>query len=274
MMKRVIAPVSVVIPCYCCRNTIERAIASVAAQTVWPAEVLLVEDCSGDGTLELLYQIQRLYLRNWIKIIELPANCGPGTARNAGWRVAAQPYIAFLDADDSWHPQKIEIQYGWMHLHPEVVLSAHVRAAVGSNQAPRDEPFFSSEKAVFVRQSAWHMLLSNRFPTTSVMLRRDIPQRFAEGKRHAEDFLLWLEICLSGAPCARTTLPLAYLYKAPFGEGGLSGDMWMMEKGELDTYRRIWKAGLLGHGKGALLVGWSLVKYMRRVVRAGFRSLW
>jgi len=118
----VIAPVSVVIPCYRCGATIKRAVDSVAAQTLRPAEVILIEDGSGDNTLEQLYRVQGEHPKDWIKIIALEKNSGPSFARNTGWDAATQPYIAFLDADDSWHPQKTEIQYQWMAAHPKVCV--------------------------------------------------------------------------------------------------------------------------------------------------------
>jgi glycosyltransferase involved in cell wall biosynthesis len=120
-----IARVSVVIPCYRCADTIERAVMSVAEQTLKPYEVILVEDCSGDYTLDVLYSLQSQFDVDWIKIIPLKVNSGPGTARNVGWNASQQDYIAFLDADDSWHPQKIEIQYGWMVKNSDVDMTGH-----------------------------------------------------------------------------------------------------------------------------------------------------
>lgn len=52
-------------------------------------------------------------------------NEGPGSARNAGWDKARCQYIAFLDSDDVWHPQKLECQYRYMEEHPYVWLSCH-----------------------------------------------------------------------------------------------------------------------------------------------------
>ena len=98
-----------VVPCYRCAATIERAIASVAAQTQRPQEVILVDDASGDETLQQLYSLQSQY-GEWIKVVALTTNVGAASARNAGWNVATQPYIAFLDSDDAWHPQKVAIQ--------------------------------------------------------------------------------------------------------------------------------------------------------------------
>ena len=57
----VTAPVSVIIPCFRCTKTIARALASVAAQTLRPAEVILVDDASGDGTRAVLHELQAYY---------------------------------------------------------------------------------------------------------------------------------------------------------------------------------------------------------------------
>src|SRR5262245_4665161 len=128
-------PVSAVIPCYRCRGTIHRALDSVAAQTALPREVILVDDCSADGTAEAIGRIASEYPDGWVRVLTLPVNGGPGRARNAGWDAAAQPYVAFLDADDSWHRSKLEIQYGWMRANPHVVLTGHPSARA-SDAAP------------------------------------------------------------------------------------------------------------------------------------------
>ncbi|QTN30415.1 glycosyltransferase family 2 protein [Rhodoferax sp. AJA081-3] len=119
------APVSVVVPCYRCAATIARAVSSVAAQTLRPAEMILVDDASGDATLQQLHTLQAQH-GPLIRVVALAANAGAASARNAGWNLATQPYIAFLDADDTWHPQKLEIQYRYMQQHPEVALSGHL----------------------------------------------------------------------------------------------------------------------------------------------------
>ncbi len=119
------AAVSVIIPCFRCAKTIERAIASVAAQTVLPAEVILVDDASGDGTRLLLSELKSHYATGWVKLVLLDQNVGAGSARNAGWAAASQPLIAFLDADDAWHFRKIEIQHAYMAANPDVALCGH-----------------------------------------------------------------------------------------------------------------------------------------------------
>ena len=72
------APVSVVIPCYCCANTIQRAVESVANQTLPPQEIILVNDHSPDQTLASLRDLQNQYGADWVRIIDLEGNVGPG----------------------------------------------------------------------------------------------------------------------------------------------------------------------------------------------------
>ena len=120
-------PVSVIIPCYRCAVTIERAVDSVLNQTQVPEEIILVDDFSDDGsaTISYLKNLKQKYQKFNIQILSLEKNQGPGSARNEAWKIASQPYIAFLDADDSWYPNKLELQYSWMKSHPEVLLTAH-----------------------------------------------------------------------------------------------------------------------------------------------------
>ena len=108
------APVSVIVPCYRCDQTIDRAVDSIVLQSMRPKEVILVNDGNDKGTQKAIEQTSKKAGKTvCIKIVMLERNSGPATARNEGWNCATQPYIAFLDADESWHPQKIELQYKW-----------------------------------------------------------------------------------------------------------------------------------------------------------------
>lgn len=261
------APISVVIPCYCCSETIGRALASVAAQTALPHEVILVEDASPDGgkTLDVLRHLADEYGDAFeVKIIALKENGGAGSARNRGWEAARQPYIAFLDADDAWHPQKIEIQHVWMSEHPEYALAGH---AFTHASQPGHWPGLHAAAKTW-RVSRGRVLRSNPFATRSVMLRRDLPFRFREGKRYAEDYLLWLEIILSGVPVAYIDQPMAATYKADYGASGLSSHLWAMERGELDAFWTIYRAGRIGVISALGCSVFSLMKYLRRIFNA------
>jgi len=254
------APVTAVIPCYRCGQTIRRALESVAAQTVLPREVILVDDCSGDGTAESLRRIAAEHPAGWIKVVSLPANGGPGYARNAGWDTATQPYIAFLDADDSWHQRKLEIQYGWMRANPDAMLTGHPSMRMENGEIPPPLPGEVEAGRIDRRR----LLLSNCFSSRSTMFRRDLAVRFHPTKRYMEDYWWLLQIAFSGQEIVRLSLPLAFTFKADYGESGLSARLWEMEKGELDSYWDLRRGGKLGLMSTSLLSLWSLLKYARR----------
>ncbi len=251
--------VSVVVPCYRCAATVERAVASVLGQSQPPLEVLLVDDASADGTGAVL---ERLARDPRVRVISLPRNGGASVARNAGWDAARGELVAFLDADDSWHPRKLEIQLAFMRRHPEYPMTAHcmayedaaVRVEIGGDDAPCTEIAFRS------------MLYRNWFHTSSVVLRRDLQQRFAPDKRYGEDRQLWLDVAAAGARIARIDLPLVTVYKSLFGASGLSADLWAMETAELATFRRLRRDGLIGTPLLCTLFAWSLTRFLRRLV--------
>jgi glycosyltransferase involved in cell wall biosynthesis len=256
-------PVSAVIPNYRSAATIDRAVASIAAQTRRPAEVILVDDGSGDGTLEHLRSLAARHPAGWIRIVALPENRGAADARNAGWEAASQPYIAFLDADDAWHPRKIALQYAFMTQNPGVALCAHRHEILDSHDIP-DRPVGPVSAEPISRLS---LLLSNNFfAPTMMMLKRELPQRFLSGRRHVDDHLLWLQIVCAGHPFVRLSAKLAYTYKQPFGESGLSGQLWVMEKSELANYWILRRQGCIGHAAALALSAWSLAKFLRRAL--------
>ena len=254
-----VVPVSVVIPCYRCASTIERAVDSVFAQSVIPFEVILVEDCSADETLAALQKIEQSYPGR-LKIIQMELNLGAASARNAGWAIATQTYIALLDADDSWHPEKLRIQYEYMSNNPDVVLCGHQCVLMRDGD---DTPALSDNFHV-TQISASSLLFKNAFSTPTVMLKRDTPFRFKEGKRCAEDLLLWQLIAFAGLQVVRIESPLAYVHKPLYGEGGLSAQLWKMEKGELSNIKFLYRTRKIGIILCVVSVSFSMAKFLRR----------
>lgn len=236
----------------------EQALNSTLTQTLPPTEILLIDDASGDGSLDLLRQLETVHAPH-VKVISLPKNMGPGVARNAGWETATQPWLAFLDADDMWHPRKLEIQWAWLLAHPEVALCGHASKFL---QGQMNIPIEESPAAIPL--SMKKMLISNRLPTRSVMLRRDLPFRF-RGKDVTEDYLLWLEVISAGYPAYRLEVPLAFSLHPDFSSGGYSGRLWVHEKRELSAIRELFKNDRLGIVIYILATAWSYVKFLRRL---------
>lgn len=263
------ASVSVIIPCYRCSETIERAVNSVVTQTLPPREILLVEDFSGDDgkTLDLLYQIQRSFHGKVdIRVLSLKTNSGPGGARNTGWEAANQPYIAFLDSDDTWHGEKLSIQFSYMQKNNGVAITGHsyvILNNISNNQSPKD---LTISTLSYTGIGPISLLFKNRFPTSSVMLKSDIPFRFATGKRAAEDTLLWQQASFSGFLVVRINVPLVYYFKALYGEGGLSSELWKMEKGELHNFITLFQSGDINFVLYIAAVIFSILKFVRRLI--------
>ena len=228
----------------------------------------MVDDASGDDTLATLNRIRETSDNDWVKVIALQRHGGPGAARNAAWESAGQPYLAFLDADDTWHPRKLEIQYGWMARHPGVALTGHPCEWSRDGAVPAQ---VSDEPRVTVT-GARQMLMSNRFQTPSVVLKRELPLRFPTDMHYCEDYLLWCRLLLSGYPAQRLETALASLHKPAFGAGGLSARLWAMETGELEVYRRLRRSGLIRTWIYPPLATWSLIRYLRRLLLSVLRN--
>lgn len=99
--------VSVIVPAHNAEKTILRALHSIEKQTVKVREIIVIDDGSNDKTLELVNS--EADLEGWVLPIKVISqkNAGPGAARNKGISQAQSEYLAFLDADDEWHPTKL-----------------------------------------------------------------------------------------------------------------------------------------------------------------------
>jgi len=104
--------VSIVMPMYNAEAFVEEAVASVQAQSLEEWELLIVDDASTDASAERVARLAQGDAR--IKLIRLSENGGAGVARNAGIREARGRFIAFLDADDRWTPEKLDRQTRFM----------------------------------------------------------------------------------------------------------------------------------------------------------------
>jgi glycosyltransferase involved in cell wall biosynthesis len=109
--------ISVVIPCFNAERTLGRAIASVRQQTYPTIEIIAIDDGSRDGTPALL----REEAARGVVVISQP-NGGVPVARNTGIAAARGDFIAFLDSDDEWHPDKLERQMQVLRGQSEMVL--------------------------------------------------------------------------------------------------------------------------------------------------------
>ena len=104
--------VSVITPVYACEEYIRQTIDSVLSQTFSDWEMILVDDCTPDNSAEIIAEYREKDSR--IRYIRLEQNCGAAVARNSALSKAKGRYIAYLDADDIWMPEKLERQLEFM----------------------------------------------------------------------------------------------------------------------------------------------------------------
>jgi len=259
------APVSVIIPCYNRQDTIRRAVLSVVKQTWKPKELILIDDGSTDDTLKVVKSLQNEFGEGWIKVITLPKNSGPSIARNKAWEIATQPYLAFLDSDDVWNQDKIAIQMHYMLNHESVFLNGH-RYLVSKQGREYDFSELPFSQVTIKEIGSRRLLFHNCYSPSGVILKRSLSHRFPSSKRYSEDYSLWLSIVFDGYSAVFTNLPLAYGDKLYFGERGLSGHLWNLERDHNKNYLRLLQQKKIGLLMTLLAIGWSLLKYIRRVL--------
>lgn len=189
--------VSVVIPSFNSECYIRQTIASVRNQSLTDWELIVVDDCSTDDSPTLVENLIREDGR--IRLLRLERNAGrPAVPRNAGVRAARGRYVAFLDADDLWHPQKLELQIGLMRSQGVRFTSTATRwfrneseTVEASANAVKDTP--PIKKITHAR-----LLCKNVIPTSSVVAEREVLTRhpFIEDPRYKaiEDYHCWLTI--------------------------------------------------------------------------------
>lgn len=201
--------ISVVIPSYNCEKYIGRAIDSVLNQTYQAMECIVVNDGSTDNTREIVAS----YADRVILVEQ--ANQGASAARNAGIARAKGEYIAFLDADDYWHPSKLEKQARLLQDHPHLVLvstrlARHEQEDSDRLQddALRAQPYSSDIADIHTDLLA---LLQNPYlGTPSVLVRADRAREvggFDTTLPAAEDLDFYFKVCRNGS-YARIKQPL------------------------------------------------------------------
>ena len=263
-MENLILPISVVIPTHNSEQTISRAMKSVLDQDQLPAQIIVVDDCSSDQTVQKVNDAQ-IPPGVQLQVIQLDTNQGPSAARNHGWNAARTEYVAFLDSDDSWHRAKLAIQYRVMKSMPAFGISGHLTGTHTEIDSSVDAP---------VRQFGLRQfLVRNRISTPTVMVHRSISNRFDIDFWYAEDYEFWLRYLAKHKLILRIELPLAHLHKAEFGESGLSARLYQMFRGELRAIAKLRSANSLSIWLASTTSIWMSMKFLIRLSRTKFRQL-
>lgn len=210
---------SVVVPARDAESTLGEALSSVEAQSLPATEVIVVDDGSVDATAELASS-------HGARVIhQEPA--GPSAARNRGIHESVGEWIAFLDADDVWHPHKLEAQMHAVSTSSDVVAVASDWVRPGAPWPERD----GREALSYV--SLADLFVMNRFQTSTVMARAATLRSiggFRPALDGAEDWDCWLRLSRLGS-ILKLDWPYVAYRDSP---GGVSKDLWQV-------YERMWE---------------------------------
>lgn len=185
--------VSVIMPSYNAEALIARSIQSVIDQSYQNWELIVVDDCSKDSTRRVVQSFVEQDSR--IKLIALSSNNGaPAAPRNIGVREASGTWIAFLDADDIWHPQKLELQIDALEKHGVDFCCTQMKDFVDDTLLSFDAvEGVGCEYISFAKQQ-----IKGRIPTSSVVLKREVMLNFPFNEdiryKAVEDYHCWLRI--------------------------------------------------------------------------------
>lgn len=210
--------VSVVMPVYNGASVIGRAIESVQAQQV-PLELIVIDDCSADQTPKIV----RSYQKYWETLedkeliyIKNENNLGAAASRNIGVSQAKTPWIAFLDADDWWMPDKLTRQLALLK-RTSCVLCSTARELMDSKGK-------SLHKVIHVKETISYkdLLFHNSVNCSSVVVRtaaiRKFPMQYEDSH---EDYITWLKILKAYGPACAIDEPLL---KYSYSGGSKSGN--------------------------------------------------
>jgi succinoglycan biosynthesis protein ExoO len=222
----ILPSVSVLIAAYNAESFLHRAVESALHQTFPVEEVLIVDDSSQDATASAARRLSRQDSR--VRLISLPVNGGPAMARNTGLDAATGDWVAVLDADDAFLPQRLEQMLTFAQdASADVVLDSFryykpakqtISPSVLDDHVP-DALITTSEFVSHARPYGTDVDWGLLKPVFRRAFLEEHGLRYPLKTRHGEDFLFMVDVLLHGARCALCR-QAGYLYTA--GDANLS----------------------------------------------------
>lgn len=249
--------ISVVIPCYNSAFTIVESLNSILNQKYKVNEIIIVDDGSSDNTVSTIEKYINESSFSNFKLIK-QQNSGPSAARNNGIKSSTSEWIAFLDSDDKWLPDKLEKQFNFLKSNPKIVL-------IGGGHCN----FFFNKRIDSKKINLKKLCFKNFFETPTVIVKKDVVAKFFfdENMRYSEDYNLWLNIVSKyDSLYVNSILSESILKKKSFGESGLSKNIFLMEKGELKSITNQRKKRSISFLFYSLVISVSFLKFIRRLI--------
>ena len=227
--------VSIITPVYNAERFLSDTIKSVQNQTYKNWEILLIDDCSKDNSAQIIKEFQKY--DNRIKYIKLKKNSGASVSRNEGIRNAKGRFIAFVDSDDIWKPEKLEIQIKYM-------LKENLGFTFTSYRYMKENGELTNKIAKAPSKINYNGLLKNTIiGCSTVVIDREIVDYFEMPLvRRGQDTATWLQILRKEKYAYGIEQDLVN-YRL-VGES-LSSNKIKALKRTWNTYRNVEKLGLL-----------------------------
>lgn len=256
--------ISTIIPLYNAKDTIKSTIESVLNQTYTdPIEIIVVNDGSTDDCAKIVEELIETNKTNrTIRLIN-KENGGVSSARNRGIKEASGEWIALLDSDDIWLPEKIEKQINIINSNSSIKF-------IGTNRNGEIYPFFKKSKKKLYSLNAKEIIAKWYPHTSTALINKDLIATtglYDEKRTHAEDGDFWLKI---SQYCDLYVLNEDLVYtgggKRSFGESGLSANMPKMYQGELLALKGAKQREQINWIEYWLFYIWLTLKYYRRIL--------
>ncbi len=219
--------VSVIMPAYNAGRFLEKAIRSVMAQTVTNWELLVLDDGSSDDTLIIAQRLAQADSR--IRVLPNECNMGVAKTRNRGLDLCRGEYVALLDSDDVWYPQKLEAQLALMReTGADLSYCSYAIVDVAGEKTRAD---YLVPSTVEFQE----LLKQNVIGCSTVMLTAEITKKYRfETDFYHEDYVLWLRLLQDGCKAVGCTqVMVAWRYV----ENSRSFNKWNAAKKRWRIYR-------------------------------------
>ncbi len=258
--------ISVVIPVYNSEKTIVQVLDSVRKQTAVSLiqEIIVVNDGSTDRSHDIITAYREAHKDIIIRLID-KENGGVAAARNDGVRASSGNWIAFIDADDLWLPEKIETQWDILETHPEIDF-------LGCNNDDIPLRILHRKIDTLYRVTVKDLCLKSFPSSSSILVRKTVFEKvggFEEGVHHMEDAGFCFRVCTAGYGYYH--LPVSLLRIDPFkpfyASSGLSSHLKEMHEGEIRYSRKLKEQRIVSNGFYCSLRVFYFLKYIRRIIK-------
>jgi len=242
--------ISIVMPMFNSESTVRRSVESVIRQSFENWELIIVDDNSDDKSVNIVEGLSEMDSR--VKLVRSYINRGAGETRNIAVSAAEGQYIAFLDADDIWYPNKLETQLGYMQrlIIPLSASNFDIQTEAGISKASSNVPQIVEYQ---------HLLKENVIGCLTAMYDTQyFGKRYFPELRKRQDYALWLELLRDCDSCHVIQEPLACYTRR---SGSVSSNKLEMIAWNYRMFRQTQHFSPI---RAAYYVGWNVLNRLRK----------